>query len=186
MTLDHNAQLFIAEGRQLLDKSFESVEGDVCDLIQYIAVAAKLPCARLANAALDVIGDNKTRKCCSKSFFRSPQNHRGPLAGEDAGERTHGHEGISRTQLAVFERVAEQFKADVLAESQKMMQKRIVWDAIAEFAGRSDSGVGAWARSDIAAFLTGGRIERAVEARPPEPIAEGASGAAGELEWFLS
>jgi serine/threonine-protein phosphatase 2A regulatory subunit B' len=195
MTLDHKAQLFIAEVRQLLDESFDSVDGDVCDLLQHIALAAESPCARLANAALDFLADNNFQNLYSRNpdvmlrivfpaVYRIAEGH------WQSKTQVKGLT-VMRTFLElnpdVFEKVAGQMKTELFAEAQRRKQKRSAWEAIAEYVARADAGAGAWARRDIAAFFAGGRVERAVEdafasAQVPEPIAEQALDEAEESD----
>jgi serine/threonine-protein phosphatase 2A regulatory subunit B' len=170
MTLDLKAQLFISEARQLLDDSFDIVEEEICDLLQYIAMAAESPCTRLAESALDFLSDNNFQNLLRKkpveimkiifpAVYRIAQGHwqaTTQIKGLDVMKT------FMELNPVAFKAVTVSFKSDVVEQCQKRMHKKLQWDAIAEFAGIIDESVGVQTHDDIACFFGTGRYTRVV------------------------
>jgi serine/threonine-protein phosphatase 2A regulatory subunit B' len=168
MTLDAKAQFFISEARQLLDEAFDTVEDEICDLLQYIAMAAESPCTHLAESALDFLGDNNFQNLLMKktedvlrvifpAVYRIAQGHwqsTTQIKGLDVMKT------FMELNPTAFRAVAVSFKSDVVEQGQKRMHKKMQWDAIAEFAGRMDESVGEQTHEDITSFFGTGIYKR--------------------------
>jgi serine/threonine-protein phosphatase 2A regulatory subunit B' len=182
MTLDHKAQLFIAEARRLLDESFDSVEADICDLLEYIGMAAQSPCTRLANTALDFLADNNFQNLYAKNpepllrlifpaVYRIAEGH---WQQNTQAKALAVMKSFLELNPDVFATVAGSFKKDVHAEGQRRISKRMAWERIAESAARIDGRMSAWGRRDIVAFFGGGRPRDTIvpASDSPEKISE--------------
>jgi serine/threonine-protein phosphatase 2A regulatory subunit B' len=175
MTLDHKAMLFIAEARQLLDESFDDVEAEIGNLLEYIAMAAESPCTGLAESALAFLGDNNFQNIFRKNpepmlkiifpaIYRIAQGH------WQSATQIKGLDVMKvymELNPAVFKTVATTFKAEVASESQRRMLKRNQWDAIATYASQIDESIGARTHEDINGFFGTGRYARTLP--PPAP-----------------
>jgi serine/threonine-protein phosphatase 2A regulatory subunit B' len=157
MTLDHKAQLFIGEVRQLLDESFDAVEADVCDLLQYVALAAESPCTKLAQSALAFLADNNFQNLYNKkpeallrivfpAIYRIAEGHWKP---EIQVKALTVMKAFLELNPDAFAGVAGRFKGDVRAEGQRREQKKRAWEQIAECAAKGDAEMGKWGKRGV-------------------------------------
>jgi serine/threonine-protein phosphatase 2A regulatory subunit B' len=194
MTLDHKAQLFIGEAKQLLDESFEAVEKDVCSLLQYIAMAAESPCTRLALTALDFLTDNNFQNLYNKkpepllrimfpAVYRIAEGH---WQQNTQVKALMVMKIFLELNPEVFAIVAGQFKAEVLAEVQRRDQKKRLWEAVTDCAAKIDPHIAAWGRRDTSRFYRGGTYDRcdSLASLPSvsEDLTEGTDGSMDEEE----
>jgi hypothetical protein len=168
MTLDHKAQLFIGEVRQLLDESFDAVQADVCDLLQYIMMAAESPCTRLAQNALAFLADNSFQNLYGKKaeqllkiifpvVYRIAEGH---WQQDIQVKALTVMKAFLELDPKAFESVAGRFKGEMLAEGQRREQKKRAWEAISECAGKIDPEMAKWGNRSVKAFYGNGKYER--------------------------
>jgi hypothetical protein len=126
------------------------------------------PCTQLAENALDFFSDNNFQNLYNKnpeqvlriifpSIYRTAQGHWQPTVQSKglAVMKT-----FMELNPEVLKTVALSFKSAVVEECQERMHKRMLWDAIADFAGGIDESIGGQTHEHIANFFGSGQYQR--------------------------
>ena len=147
VTLDSKSELLIDEVTQMLDE--KCVKDNMPKIMTCIAMAVESPCRRLAEKALNFLLDNRMQNIILENsvellsilfppLFRSARGHWQQTVQLKALNTMNT---FMELDPEAFRKVAEQFKENVIMDRAKKINKRNLWEAVAQVAAQKDTTV---------------------------------------------